>query len=48
MYTVWLSDDRVTDVWKCVCYAAIYGSRLVCAASFGPVAVQINVGASVV
>ncbi len=45
---VWLSDDRVTDVWKCVCYAAIYGSRLACAASFGTVAVQINVGASVV
>lgn len=47
MYTARLSDAGDADVWKCVRYTAIYGSRSACADSFGTVAVQIHVGASV-
>jgi len=48
MYTARLPDAGDADVWKCVRYTAIYGSRSARGDSFGTVAVQIQLGASVV
>jgi len=48
MYTARPPDAGDADVWKCVRYTAIYGSRSARGDSFGTVAVQIKLGASVV